>query len=199
MKGAVVGVLALSALADLSGVQAFVPGSVGLGAATSLQMSARHEHSSSSAAMTRRGAITLGSFAALGLGLAAPAEAKRKGDVKGLYEDDGTETKEERMERKRKVGCPHEKEHSVCLEATETLVHTLAICCRLVPLDDFIDATQEREEYRKQREAEVEAKAAELRAGKDVRNLLMRGEPILCKRTSLLSWQWQELSRWGTW
>ena len=71
-----------------------------------------------------------------------------------------------------------------------------------MPLDDFIDATQEREEYRKQREAaeaEVEAKAAELRAGKDVRNLLMRGEPILCKRTSLLSWQWQELSRWGTW
>ena len=61
-----------------------------------------------------------------------------------------------------------------------------------MPLDDFIDATQEREEYRKQREAaeaEVEAKAAELRAGKDVRNLLMRGEPILCKRTSLLSWQ----------
>jgi hypothetical protein len=131
MKSAAVGVLALSALADLSGVQAFVPGSVGLGAATSLQMSSRHEHSSSSAALTRRGAITLGSFAALGLGLAAPAEAKRKGDVKGLFEDDGTETKEEKIERKRKVGAPHEKETS-CQSRRLTDSSTVAICPRLV-------------------------------------------------------------------
>lgn len=98
------------ALSALSGAHAFVPGSMGIGAATSLQMSARHGHSSSSA-MTRRGAVTLGSFAALGLGFAAPAEAKRAGDVKNLFSDegDGSETKEEKIERKKRVGIPHKK------------------------------------------------------------------------------------------